>query len=570
MIAGIRLRDGALLRRLPVQLMVLMTAVLFPLGIISLVQTGQILLEARDQSRTALVERTIAAGSQERDLFRRALVAARALAVATETEGRAECRATLTRFVRAEPTVIAAQKRLADGELWCQSDSPEIAALPPGPVEAKTVLATSTRDGTPVIVVTAPDPGGSGHSVSLAIPAAQAEAALLRPGPMPERDAPFSIATINAAGTVLVGSGPQPMGPDHFPDGFDPVAIAASDTQWFEGAAQSGEARIYAVSPLIDGAAYLVGSWPQQPFLGPLSGPSGYALMVLPVLMWCAGMAVAYFGLKRLVVRHVTQLRHAMRQLAVGSLQDGRVVLDNPPAELQEAERAFNRMVALLSAAEERQAQDLRDKEVLLNEVRHRVKNNLQLIVSIINMQARGTDNHEARALLDSLGTRVRGLAATHQTISATPKEATVDIAALMNDLVRDVVGLSDDSAVILDAQIEPLVLYPDQAVPLSMLVAEAMTNAIKHAAGTPESPARITVSLRQTDDGVARLAITNTTPGEAQDVPAAGWQNGLGKRLMRAFEQQLRGTSNIVSRSYTYTYSLAFDIREFSPSQRA
>ena len=563
MIAGIRLPDWAGTRRLPVRLVLLMTLALFPLGVISLIQTGSVIAEARALNRASLMERTIAAGADQRDLIQHALGAAQGLGHGVGAVSQADCDAMLTAFVADHPSFVAAQYHGADGTAMCSSANASVLPAPGMDRMAIHVHAGADKDGARLILVNHPvDTGGA---VSIAIPAALADTRLRATD---EQDG-LRIGIVNAQGALLAAShGPLEAGAYLSRDKATPDLLNQQGST-FDGIAINGNNRVFAVAPLISGQLVLVGSWPYDTGLGAAFGASALAPMILPVLMWFTGMGVAYFGLRRLVVRHIRALQAAMQRFAVGELRSGRLSLDNPPTELRQAERAFNRMVVLLARAEAQQEQDLRDKEVLLKEVHHRVKNNLQLIGSIINMQTRQTDNSEAQRMLRSLAIRVRGLAAMHRTVSDEPQTGTVDAAELVRTLVSDITGMSDATELAVETALDPVMLLPDQAVPLSMLVAETMTNAIKYCGTGPDGTVRITVKLRRDSGKTVTYSVSNTTDdcGDSDNSTAKG--DGLGSRLIRAFQQQLGGQANTVAEAGTFTYEIAFFQRDFeAPAQ--
>jgi two-component sensor histidine kinase len=224
-------------------------------------------------------------------------------------------------------------------------------------------------------------------------------------------------------------------------------------------------------------------------------------------------------------------------------------------------------MALIISEAEIRQHKDLQDKEVLLKEVHHRVKNNLQLIVSIMNMEMRNAETPEARRMLRGLQRRVRGLATLHRTLYASPDMTTVDGGELVRAVVEDVAQVSLPSEVSLSIETIPADLYPDQAVPLSMLSAEALTNAVKYV-GRPEdgSAPRISVTLERLDGDRLRLRIVNSkgaplAPPETEETKTSG----LGSRLMKAFVMQIEGEAEVTETADSYCYDVVFSRREFA-----
>ncbi len=568
--AGVRVRT--FLRSMPVQLMALLTLALFPLGVISLYQTGEVLEEARERNRATLMERTVAAGTLERELIQRAAGAAQALGDAVVGMTADACRSALDRFIESDGNFLLAQFYAPDGRLLCQSGrvptgAPRIDTTIQSAEVEISIRPASESFGTPVIRVkrAVRERGAVAGFMSLSIPLQIAEA-LIETSQRATGDS-LRLAVVARDGVVIASSHESPGNGGYLPRDMSAETLFELQGATFEAPAGNGETRVFAVSRMIDGQAALVGSWPRRDALGQDWTAATMAPLIFPILMWMMGTIVAYFGLQRLVIRHITALRSAMRQLALGELRGGRIELENPPEELRETERAFNRMVLLLAQAEAKQEQDLRDKEVLLKEVHHRVKNNLQLIGSIMNMQARNARTPEARRVLDSLRNRVRGLATMHRTLYSSPEMTTVQAADMIETLVQDLAGGSPaQRRMDVVTRLDPVDLYPDQAVPLSMLVAETVTNAVKYVGRRPDGSARIEVDLAHDEAGQVILTVENTKGASmgtaADESQSAG--DGLGARLIRAFEQQLHGQSEVIESADSYRFVLQFPRRDF------
>ncbi|SDX87505.1 sensor histidine kinase [Citreimonas salinaria] len=578
---GLELRVRTFLRRLPVQLIALLTLALFPLGVISLYQTGVVLEEARERNRATLMERTVAAGTLARELIQRASGASQALGSAVVGMDIGACAEALDRFVAADGDFLSARFHAVDGRLLCQSrgtgpaERAAVSRLGPDiqPAEMEiSIRPASESYGTPVIRVARPvrDDGGLIGFISLSIPLRIAEALIATSQRATGNN--LRLAVVARDGVVLASSHESAGNGGYLPRAMSAETLFELQGATFEAEAGNGETRVFAVSRMINGQAALVGSWPQRAVLGQDWTLATLAPLIFPILMWVIGTIVAYFGLQRLVIRHITALRSAMRQLALGELRGGRIELENPPEELRETERAFNRMVLLLAQAEAKQEQDLRDKEVLLKEVHHRVKNNLQLIGSIMNMQARNARTPEARRVLDSLRNRVRGLATMHRTLYSSPEMTTVQADAMVETLVSDLAGGAAQRRVDVVTRLDPVELYPDQAVPLSMLVAETVTNAVKYVGRREDGVARIEVDLAHDESELVVLTVENTKGSDlhVSDDGAESSGDGLGARLIKAFEQQLHGRSEVVESSDSYRFVLRFHRRDFDNDDAA
>ena len=150
----------------------------------------------------------------------------------------------------------------------------------------------------------------------------------------------------------------------------------------------------------------------------------------------------------------------------------------------------------------------------------HRVKNNLQLIASILNLQMRQAVTPEARTLMKGVQDRVMSLATIHRGLYQTSGLTDIMASELLSDLARQVVGLGTGGgrSVTLESNLDPVRLTPDQAVPLALLTTEALTNALKYA-GAPAGGGAAWLRLGLRHDAVAGTATLVT--GEAEAVEA-------------------------------------------------
>lgn len=183
----------------------------------------------------------------------------------------------------------------------------------------------------------------------------------------------------------------------------------------------------------------------------------------------------------------------------------------------------------------------LADKQVLFQEIHHRVKNNLQIISSFLTMQAIQTpDPRVASAFEDSLS-RIHSMGLVHQILYEQDEASEVSMDSYLRALA-DSVGRGfggTERGIAIDIHTDGTRLPLDTAVPLALLANEALTNALKHAfpAGRP---GRIAIDLRRTGD---RLAFSVADDGIGMD-PAA--TSGLGMHILQALARQLGGTLDL------------------------
>ncbi|WGW05580.1 sensor histidine kinase [Tropicibacter oceani] len=569
-------RRLAKLRSLPARLVAMLSLALLPLGVISLYQTRAVLEEARSLNRASLKGRTVEAAMAERELIQEALGAAQGLGAAVLATERSICSDVMAQFIKSHPQFIFAGFIDETGFMECSSARVardfsrnrvflEIQSKGSATVE---ISGRGAVTGQPVIIASHPvwQQGQQIGYVSISIPHRLADALMTDS----TEDEGLRLATVSTDGEVISATGGADSAATFLPADIPLETLAGRVGQTFDAVVPGGEERVFAVSAMIPGSVALVGSWPEASARESASQFSVFLSVLFPGLMWIAGVTVAYVSVQRLVIRHISRLRSAMRQYALGELRGGRLDLDNPPEELADTARAFNRMILFLAQAEAQQEQDLRDKEVLLKEVHHRVKNNLQLIASIMNMQARTAKTPEARRMLAGLQRRVRGLAMMHRTLYTTPDMTAVNAAEMVQAMVKDLSGLPAEAGVTVQTRLDEVLLWPDQAVPLSMLLAEALTNALKYVGYPDRGAARIAVDLSLGEDGQVRFAVENTTGRPVTPVDEDATESGgLGSQLMRAFVGQLDGTDEVEHAPGLYRYVVRFNAKEFVPEEQ-
>jgi len=181
----------------------------------------------------------------------------------------------------------------------------------------------------------------------------------------------------------------------------------------------------------------------------------------------------------------------------------------------------------------------LHEREVLLQEVHHRVKNNLQVISSLINMQARSLRECDGRDALVECQTRVQAIALIHQELYRTRNYAQVPFSEYARNLAENVFRASGSPAkVSLELAIDDVALAVDKAIPCGLILNELITNSIKHA--FPDGRlGTIRVEVGPARDGRLRLSVIDDGVGLPPGVEAPG-TSALGLQLVRMLAEQL------------------------------
>ena len=143
----------------------------------------------------------------------------------------------------------------------------------------------------------------------------------------------------------------------------------------------------------------------------------------------------------------------------------------------------------------------LREKEVLLKEIHHRVKNNLQVIASLLSLQAECLDDTVARGMLEQMNTRVRSIAAIHEMLYGAVDLSRIDFSTYLKRLADDLTSVYSDqiSGVHVSVESGSVLLDITQAVPCGLMVNELLTNSFKHAFLDRQS-GRIEISFQCTE----------------------------------------------------------------------
>ena len=186
----------------------------------------------------------------------------------------------------------------------------------------------------------------------------------------------------------------------------------------------------------------------------------------------------------------------------------------------------------------------LAEKEVLLKEIHHRVKNNLQIIVSLVNLQADGVTDARVLAEFAEIGHRVRAMALVHEALYQTPDLAKLNFADYAARLLHQLWAAhrTPVGTVTLTLAVAPVCLPADTAVTCGLLLNELASNTLKHAFPNGRT-GQVTVGLDHTPaTGAACLWVRDDGIGLPAD---RDWRQApsLGLRLVQMLAQQLRGT---------------------------
>jgi two-component sensor histidine kinase len=189
----------------------------------------------------------------------------------------------------------------------------------------------------------------------------------------------------------------------------------------------------------------------------------------------------------------------------------------------------------------------LKEREWLLKEIHHRVKNNLQIVISLLNTQSAYLNNDIALDAIRESQNRMHSISLIHQKLYQSDNLANIDMFEYITDLVTYLEESFDTTRSIeIVAEIEPICLDVAQAVPIGLILNEAITNSIKYAFnGTYKG--KITIALDELPNQILLLTITDNGQGIPGDFDL-DTSNSLGMSLMRGLSQQIGGTLELIN----------------------
>ncbi|MBN1496683.1 MAG: PAS domain S-box protein [Spirochaetes bacterium] len=198
----------------------------------------------------------------------------------------------------------------------------------------------------------------------------------------------------------------------------------------------------------------------------------------------------------------------------------------------KEAEKALN--------------ESLQEKIVLIREIHHRVKNNMQVISSLLNMQADSVAQPDAnQALKDAVG-RIHSMASIHEKIYSTENFSKVDMSSYIEELSSDLAALhsGNDRNVQINHRMESVFLGVDLAIPCGLLINEILTNAIKHGRGEAGNCV-IDLTLEESG-GITTLVIADKGPGMPPELFETQRKTSMGMQIIDALARQIGATVDL------------------------
>ncbi|WP_164468240.1 sensor histidine kinase PhyK [Caulobacter vibrioides] len=343
------------------------------------------------------------------------------------------------------------------------------------------------------------------------------------------------VALADSNGRVFAATRPSAFGAPK----LDWRQIAARDKSvMWSGADLEGHSRNYSAAPLVDDHVFVILSAP-SPGLLSWASINPISRLLLPLLAFFLALGAVLYAAERGVIRWIVYLQRVAAIYARGRFTVRPLQAERAPPEIRELAATLDAMAGGIVARDASLMDSLAEKDALMREIHHRVKNNLQIITSLLNMQQRALSDPAAKAAMNDTRQRITALAQIYRALYQGPDLKRVDLRPFLEELTAqllasDMGGFGGGGLVRTEVHADPLVIDPDRLAPIALFAVEAITNAQKHAFGPSGGTLVVGFHVRGEE---AELSISDDGPGAVESLGG-----GVGRTLMTAFARQLRG----------------------------
>ncbi len=263
------------------------------------------------------------------------------------------------------------------------------------------------------------------------------------------------------------------------------------------------------------------------------------SLVVLMLLAGGLSVALAYFSRRR-IVKPIVQLMETIREIAEGNYQPAEPQSDNY-REIQYVSTNMLHMAEQIAEREMQLKRNLHEKEVLVKEVHHRVKNNLQLVLSILNLKYTSIEDEAVKnAMYDNIG-RIYTISQVHEQLYSSHSLAEIDLSTYLPSLLTYLLTLEKYISyhILTDVQVEEVLLNIDQAIPVGLIMFELISNSLQHSFSY-DSTGRIRLICSREAETVRIHIGDNGNPFDTNLFQEA---DSVGFSIIHELVRQLRGS---------------------------
>jgi len=249
---------------------------------------------------------------------------------------------------------------------------------------------------------------------------------------------------------------------------------------------------------------------------------------------------------ERVVVRWLHYLQRIASIYARGRFTVRPVQADRAPPEIRDLAHSLATMADAIETRDASLMDSLAQKDSLMREIHHRVRNNLQVISSLLSMQQRALVDPAAREAMFDTRQRINALALIYRALYQGADLKRVDIRQFLGDLIAQLIVEQQEHGELIATELEAdeLIIDPDKLAPLALFAVEAISNAQKHALSVRGGVLRVRFAV---DGEEAELSIIDEGSGTAPELAGTG----VGRALMMAFARQLRGRMELAANDH-------------------
>jgi len=364
------------------------------------------------------------------------------------------------------------------------------------------------------------------------------------------------VAVVDASGAILSASDPKAF--TALPPAWIDKARGPESALFTGRSADDGE-RVYSIASF-DGDLFVVLSAPSKgifssSWLDPLSG------LVFPLLAFSVALLAVFWAADQAVVRWIVYLQRIADIYARGRFTVRPLQAEAAPPEIRQLAETLDEMAAAIVVRDATLQDNLTQKDDLLREIHHRVKNNLQVISSLLSMQERALTDPGARQAINDTRQRITALALIYRALYQGADLRHADLRPFLEELTAQLMmSETANGTVRLEVRADTLIIDPDKLAPIALFAVEAITNAQKH--GLADRGGVLTVDFK-VDGPDATLSIADDGGGQRPPLETLE-AKGVGRTLMTAFSRQLRGrTSMAINPAGGLTVTLVFPTPE-------
>ncbi|MFN4353744.1 histidine kinase dimerization/phosphoacceptor domain -containing protein [Parvibaculum sp.] len=342
-------------------------------------------------------------------------------------------------------------------------------------------------------------------------------------------------------------------------DGWIPSSLSQPGeltTGAFAHAGEDGIRRIYVVSPL---PGNLFGIYAQEPEDLSAGGRTIlYFLLIFPLLIWIAASLLAGWAADHMVIEPLNKVRQAVRRYIAGDDKARIERDDGAPAEVQALATKFNTLADAIHLRNEDLRAAVAHQKALVREINHRVRNNLQVMNSLLSLQSRRAETPEQAAIFQDVQRRLNALGIVHSAFYQGNDLRSVDLADLLRDLCHSTeqqLSTEWGRPVVTMHCPKPVHALPDAALTLAFLVTELIAEAAPQFSpdGQPASRFDFELALAPGGGSVLTMRVDQPVLGELME----SRPGEVHIKLFRGLIRQLRARMEVDGDNCVVTVTL-------------